>query len=254
MTEKTYDFYFTLHNNTSNKFDAIEPLQINGMLRMDNRKHPRFESHAEAKLITADGVNHPCRIADFSQEGLRIYWPEDHDLTLNIADTLYLSLMLEGMPTNVAVLCLFADHNSAGLQLSKPNADLFLKLQQVNQNNRNQGALSNDKRRYYKDLFQQKVRESSQNLIIQWYSHLLEALFTEANRALNNKQQQSLFSAEKKIKDNQQSIQRRFLAHIAEQLIRWLENKPAINTEKNHNNKITTTYRWCSKMTLRIGY
>lgn len=203
---------------------------------MENRKHPRFESHTAAKLITAEGVSYPCHIADFSQDGFRIYWSDDLSVKLLKKDTLYISLLLEEIPTNIAVTCLFTDKNSAGFELTQPNPDLFLKLQQLNQNNRNEGVLSVEKRRYYKDLFQNKVKKSSQDIITQWYNHLLEALFTEANQALNNKEQQSLFSAEKKIKDNRKKIQHGFLNYIAQQLIRWLEHKPALSSEKKSYN------------------
>ncbi len=199
---------------------------------MDKREHPRFESHVEAKLIALDGSSHPCNVADFSQEGLRIFWSEDEELKLNVKDILQLYIIIEEDPLNIPVQCLYHDDTSAGFKLNQPNAELFLKLQSLNQASRNHGALSNEKRTHYKNLFSQRVKESSQGIIKQWHSEFLDALFTSANQAHNNEEQQNLFSAEKKIKDNKSQIQQRFLTHLAEQLNCWIEGKPRISTEK----------------------
>lgn len=204
---------------------------------MNKRAHRRFESHVEAKLISPDGSIYACHVSDFSQEGLRVFWPEEVPLNLNIQDTLELRIVLDDVPTNIPVICLFADKNSAGFQLSQPNADLFLKLQKFNQASRNNGVLSNEKRKHYKILFQQKVKESSHNIIIQWNRELLDILFTEANSALNNIEQQNFYSAEKQIKIHQAQTERRFLSQISEQLNRWLESKPSLNNEEQNQDQ-----------------
>ena len=121
---------------------------------MDKREHPRFESHVEAKLIATDGSSHACHVADFSQEGLRVYWPEEDEVNLSTTDILQLYLTLENSPLNIAVECLYQEGSSAGFKLHQPNSDLFLKLQSINQASRNHGALSNEKRTHYKKLFQ----------------------------------------------------------------------------------------------------
>ena len=199
---------------------------------MDKREHPRFESHVEAKLIALDGSSHACHVSDFSQEGLRVFWAEEENIALNDKDILQLYLTLEDAPLNIPVQCLYHDATSAGFKLNQPNSELFLKLQGINQASRNHGALSAEKRSHYKQLFQQRVKESSQGVIKQWHSEFLDALFTKANQAHNNEEQQDLFSAEKNVKDNQNAIQQRFLSHLAEQLNCWLEGKPGISTEK----------------------
>lgn len=197
---------------------------------MDKREHPRFESHVEAKLISSDGSSHQCHVTDFSQEGLRVYWTED-DLILKVQDTLQLYLILEDAPLSISVLCLYQDGNSGGFKLTHPNSELFLKLQGLNQASRNHGILSNEKRSQYKTLFEQRVKESSQSIIKQWHSEVLEELFSNINKALNNEEQQTLYGADQLIKDASVSIQNKFLSAIAEQLSCWHENKPQITSE-----------------------
>ncbi len=199
---------------------------------MDKREHLRFESHVEANLITLDGASHPCHVADFSHDGLRVYWPEEDELSLNIKDILQLSINLDEDPLKIPVECLYHENNNASFKLNQPNGELFLKLQSINQNNRNHGILSDKKRAQYKELFAEKVKECSQNIIKQWHSDLLETLFHQANQVHNNTEQQNLFSAEKKIQENKTPIQQRFLSHLAEQLNCWLENKPGISLDK----------------------
>jgi diguanylate cyclase (GGDEF)-like protein len=198
---------------------------------MDKREHPRFESHADAKLISSDGSSYQCHIADFSQEGFRVYWGEEENLTLKIEDTLQLYLTLEGAPLNIAIRCLYQEGNSGGFKLIQPNSELFFKLQGLNQASRNHGALSNEKRCLYKNLFEQRVKESSQGIIKQWHSEVLEEIFSSANKALNNEEQQTFYSAEQLIKDATSNIQNKFLSAIAEQLNCWSEGKPQVSSE-----------------------
>jgi len=200
---------------------------------MDKREHTRFESHVEAKLVANDGSSYACHVADFSQEGLRVYWPEEEDVQLNNKDILQLYLTLEDAPLNITVECLYQEGSSAGFKLHKPNNDLFLKLQSINQANRNHGALSDEKRSRYKKLFQQRVKESSQGIIKQWHSEFLDALFSQANKAHNNTEQQTLFSAEKYVNEQGSKIQTVFLSAMAEQLKCWMEGQPRISSKKD---------------------
>jgi diguanylate cyclase (GGDEF)-like protein len=200
---------------------------------MDKREHTRFESHVEAKLIANDGSSYACHVADFSQEGLRVYWPEDKDIQLNNKDILQLYLTFEDAQLDIAVECLYQEGSSAGFKLHKPNNDLFLKLQSINQANRNHGALSVEKRSHYKKLFQQRVQESSQGIIKQWHSEFLDELFSQANKAHNNTEQQTLFSAEKYVKEQGPKIQSVFSSAMAEQLKYWMDGLPRISSKKD---------------------
>lgn len=199
---------------------------------MDKRTHRRFESHVEAKLLLPNGSSHPCYISDFSQEGLRVFWADDQTIELNIQDTLKLSLVLDDTITNIPVICLFADKKSAGFQLNRPDSDVFLKLQKLNQASRSNGVLSDEKRNEYKNLFQQRVKETSSKIINQWNNELLEILFNAANGALNNKEQQNFYSAEKQIKTHHKQTERRFLSQIAEQLTCWMNSQPALKSNQ----------------------
>lgn len=205
---------------------------------MDKREHLRFESHTEAKLISPDGASHLCHIADFSQEGLRIYWPEADELTLKVKDSLQLYVTLEDTPLNLSISCLYQDGNGAGFKLNQPNNELFLKLQSMNQASRSHGALSPDKREKYKNLFEERVKESSQGIINQWHSEVLEELFSQAGKAHNNEEQQDFYSAEKQIKESSKLIHNKFLSTVAEQLRCWHEGKPQItpNVEQESRN------------------
>ena len=198
---------------------------------MDKREHPRFESHVEAKLIATDGSSYQCHVSDFSQEGLRVYWAEEVDLKLKIKDSLQLYLTLEDTPLNISVLCLYQEGNSGGFKLAHANNELFLQLQSLNQASRNHGALSTEKRSQYKKVFEQRVKESSQGIIKQWHSEVLEELFSQANKALNNTEQQTFYSAEQLIKDASSQIQNTFLSAIAAQLACWQEGKPQLTSE-----------------------
>jgi diguanylate cyclase (GGDEF)-like protein len=200
---------------------------------MDKHKKPRFESHVEAKLIAANGSSHACHVADFSQEGLRVYWPKEEAFILKSKDLLQLSMTLEGSPLNITVECLYQEGNSAGLKLHAPSNEILLQLQSINQANRNNSTLSVEKRSHYKKLFQQQVKESSQSIIKQWHSEFLDELFKQANKAHNNSEQQTLFSAEKHVKEQSSKIKNSFLSIIAEQLKCWSDGLPPISFEKN---------------------
>jgi diguanylate cyclase (GGDEF)-like protein len=200
---------------------------------MDKRKKTRFESHVKARLIAADGSSHACHVVDFSQEGLRVYWPKEEDLILKSKDLLQLYMTLEDSPLNITVECLYQEGNSAGLKLHNPSNEIFLQLQSFNQANRNNGALSAEKRSHYKDKFQQRVKESSQSIIKQWLSEFLDELFNQANKAHNNNEQQALFSAEKHVKEQGSKIQKSFLSIIAGQLKCWSDGLPPISFDKD---------------------
>jgi diguanylate cyclase (GGDEF)-like protein len=200
---------------------------------MDKRKKLRFESHVEATLIAADGSSHPCHVADFSQEGLRVYWSNEKEFILKSKDLLQLYITLENSPLNITVQCLHKEGNSAGLKLHNPSNETFLQLQSINQANRNNGALSAEKRSHYKRQFQQRVKESSQGIIKQWHADFLSELFNQAHKAHNNSAQQTLFSAEKYVTEQGSKIQNSFLSIIAEQLKCWSDNLPAISFNKD---------------------
>jgi diguanylate cyclase (GGDEF)-like protein len=200
---------------------------------MDKRKKPRFESHVKAKLIAADGSSHACHVADFSQEGLRVYWPKEEKFLLKSKDLLQLYMTLEDSPLNITVECLYQEGNSAGLKLHNPSNEIFLQLQSINQANRNNGALSAEKRSHYKQQFQQRVKESSQGIIKQWHSEFLDELFNQAHKAHNNTEQQTLFSAEKHVKEQGSKIQNSFLSIMAEQLKCWSDGLSPLSFDKD---------------------
>jgi diguanylate cyclase (GGDEF)-like protein len=204
---------------------------------MDKREHPRFESLVEARLITPNGSSHSCRVADFSQEGLRIYWSDEESLSLKVKDIFQLYLTLEDDPLNIVVECLYQNDNGAGFKLHQPNNELFLELQSVNQASRNHGVLSDEKRLHYKNMFQKRVKDASQSIIKQWHSELLDELFTLANKAHNNTEQEALYCAEKATKEHQIQIKNDFLTTIAKQLKRWLEGLPKISNDKDAREK-----------------
>lgn len=206
---------------------------------MDKREHTRFESHSEAKLITPNGTGYSCHIADFSQEGIRIYWSDEEVLSLTVNDSLQLYVTLDNTPLNISVLCLYQDGNSAGFKLNQPNSELFLKLQSMNQSSRNNGALSAEKRKTYKTLFNERVKESSQSIITQWHSEVLEEIFSHVSKSHNNEEQQDFYSAEKQIKDSSSLIQQNFLTAIAEQLKCWHDGKPQITPSSEHHEQET---------------
>ena len=199
---------------------------------MDKRAKYRFSSHVKATLMTADGLNHTCHVTDFSQEGLRIYWHNDKEIALKTEEVLQLCVTLEGAPFHINVECLYQEGSSAGLRLHNPTNEIFLKLQSISQANRNQDVLSNEKRSDYKARFQERVKESSQNIIQQWHSEFLDGLFEHANKAHNNSEQQVLLTAEKHVAEHGPKIKNNFLTTIAEQLKCWLDGLPPINNEK----------------------
>jgi diguanylate cyclase (GGDEF)-like protein len=200
---------------------------------MDKRKKPRFKSHVKAKLIAADGSSHACHVADFSQEGLRVYWPKEEEFLLKSNDLLQLYMTLEDSPLNITVKCLYQEGNSAGLKLHNPSNEIFLQLQNINQANKNNGALSAEKRSHYKQHFQQRVKESSQGIIKQWHSEFLDELFSQAHKAHNNTEQQTLFSAEKYVKEQGSKIRNSFLSIMAEQLKCWSDGLSPISFDKD---------------------
>jgi diguanylate cyclase (GGDEF)-like protein len=200
---------------------------------MDKRKKNRFENHVEAKLIAANGSSQACHVADFSQEGLRVYWPKEEAFTLKSKDLLQLCMTLEDSPLNIAVECLYQEGSSAGLKLLAPSSEILLQLQSINQANRSNSALSVEKRSHYKKLFQQRVKESSQSIIKQWHSEFLDELFKQANKAHNNSEQQTLFSAEKLATEQGSKIKNSFLSIIAEQLKCWSNGLPPISFDQD---------------------
>ena len=199
---------------------------------MEKRTHPRFESHVEAKLVTSDGSSHACHIADFSQDGLRVYWHSDHNLQLKKTETVQLVVVLNDSPLKMPANCLYQDGCSAGLELIGPHQDVFLKLRSINQGNRDHTSLSREDPERYSKLFQQRIKESSQTIIKQWHSDFLDELFKLANSAPNNSEQQAIYSAESNVTKQSNKIQSRFINAISEQLSRWLDQLPPISIDK----------------------
>jgi len=199
---------------------------------MEKRTHPRFESHVEAKLVTSDGSSHACHIADFSQDGLRVYWHSDHNLQLKKTETVQLVVVLNDSPLKMPANCLYQDGCSAGLELIGPHQDVFLKLRSINQGNRDHTSLSREDQERYSKLFQQRIKESSQTIIKQWHSDFLDELFKLANSAPNNSEQQAIYSAESNVTKQSNKIQSRFINAISEQLSRWLDQLPPISIDK----------------------
>jgi len=81
-------------------------LNNTGLGKMEKRAHPRFESHVEATLVTPDGSSLACHIADFSQDGLRIYWHSDSDLQLQSGEALQLQATVDNSELNMLASCL----------------------------------------------------------------------------------------------------------------------------------------------------
>jgi diguanylate cyclase (GGDEF)-like protein len=200
---------------------------------MEKRSHPRFESHVEAKLVTSDGSSHACHIADFSQDGLRVYWQSEHGLQLEDSDTIQLFVDLNGSKLNMSANCLYQDGCSAGLELIGLNQDIFLKLRSINQGNRDHSSLSREDQDRYSKLFQQRIKESSQSIIKQWHSDFLDELFKLVSSAPNNSEQQAIYSAESNVTKRSSQIQTSFINAISEQLSRWLDQLPQISTDKD---------------------
>lgn len=200
---------------------------------MNKRQHPRLKSHVEATLVTTNGSAHQCFIADFSQEGIRVFWVEGELVSLEIKDQVHIEITIDGELLNVPVLCLYVDATSAGFHLQNPSAKLFLSFQSINNDNKKNGSLLAEKRTFYKNIFKQKVMESTPAIIDSWHTQVLENLFNAATQAHDNDSQQNFFRAEKVIKENQKSIQQRFLSMLAEQLNCWLKHKPSIDTQEN---------------------
>jgi diguanylate cyclase (GGDEF)-like protein len=199
---------------------------------MNKRHHPRLKSHVEAILVTTNGAKHPCYIADFSQEGMRVFWPEGESVTLQIKDSAHVELIADNKLINIPIVCLYYDSTSAGFQLLEPSAALFLSFQSINSESRNKGSLSDEKRSHYKILFKQKVIESTPVIIEHWHREILTVLFAAASKAHNNEIQQTIFSAENKIKENQKRTEQLFLSLISEQLNRWLRGNPSFKAQE----------------------
>lgn len=200
---------------------------------MEKRAHPRFESHVEAELVTSDGSSHACHIADFSQDGLRVYWHSDLDLQLDSSETLQLFVTLDDSPLKMPVNCLYQDGCSAGLELIGKHEDVFLKLRSINQGNRDHASLSKEGQARYSKLFQQRIKDSSQIIIKQWQSDFLDELFKLITAAPNNSEQQAIYSAESSVTKRSTQIQTHFINAISEQLSRWLDQKPQIAINKD---------------------
>ena len=208
-------------------------LNNTGLGKMEKRAHPRFESHVEATLVTPDGSSLACHIADFSQDGLRIYWHSNSDLQLQSGEALQLQATLDNSELNMSASCLYQDGCSAGLELNNPTQDTFLKLRSINQGNRDHSALSREDKNRYSKLFQQRIKESSQSIIKQWHSDFLDELFKLVSSAPNNSEQQAIYSAESNVTKRSIQIQASFINAISEQLSRWLDQLPQISTDRD---------------------
>ena len=167
---------------------------------MNKRQHPRLKSHVEATLVTTNGSSHQCFIADFSQEGIRVFWVEGELVSLEIKDQVHIEITIDGELLNVPVLCLYVDATSAGFHLQNPSAKLFLSFQSINNDNKKNGSLLAEKRTFYKNIFKQKVMESTPAIIDSWHTQVLENLFNAATQAHDNDSQQNFFRAEKSLK------------------------------------------------------
>ncbi|GAA6146736.1 DUF1631 family protein [Thalassolituus maritimus] len=191
------------------------------------RKHPRFSSQVNARLVLNDGSGYECLIQDYSHAGMKIHWP--HSPIPEQSGPMLLELQLS-TPVKAEVDLVHQEQGALGVRVHQADGQLFLEMQEYNQSRSGQG-LPPEQRQRFRDLFSGEAGSLIERLPKQWLPEFIEATYTKSDFARNTAEQQLWMKLEAQVRSKSSEFCERFTQILAHQLERWLAGEPKLTDE-----------------------
>ena len=195
----------------------------------ESRKHPRFSSQVNARLVLNDGSGYECLIQDYSHAGMRIHWP--HQPIPEQHEPMLLELQLS-TPVKAEVDLVHQEPGALGVRVHQAGGQLFLDMQEYNQTRAGEG-LPSEQRNRYRDIFGHEANILIERLPRQWLPEFIEATYGKADFARNTAEQQLWMKLESKIRSKAEEFYERFSQILEHQLQRWLAGEPKLTDESD---------------------
>ena len=192
------------------------------------RKHPRFASQLNARLILTDGSGYECLISDYSHSGMKLRWM--HEAIPEQLGPMILEMQLS-TPVRAEVDLVYQSGTTVGVKMHEADGQLFLEMQEFNQQSRRGGGLSEDQRNRFRELFINEARELNDRLPRQWLPAFIEGTYGKADFARNTTEQQMWIKLEQQSRAKAEDFFNRFGHILSHQLQRWQAGEPKLSDE-----------------------
>ena len=193
------------------------------------RKHPRFSSQVNARLILTDGSGFECLIQDYSHAGMRIRWP--HQPIPEQTGPMVLELQLS-TTVKAEVDLVHQEEGTIGVRIHEADGQLFLNMQEYNQSRAGQG-LPAEQRNRFREIFADEARKLIEQLPRLWLPEFIGATYGKADYARNTAEQQLWMKLEKQVRAKSDEFYERFSQILSHQLQRWLAGEPKLTDESD---------------------
>ena len=191
------------------------------------RKHPRFASQVNARLVLTDGSGYECLIQDYSHTGMRIQWK--HGVIPEQQGPMLLELQL-AKPIRAEVDLVFQDGDAVGVRIHEADGQLFLEMQEFNHSRQGHG-LPPEQRGRFRDIFANEAQQLIERLPAKWFPDFIDGTYEKADYARNTAEQQLWMKLEKQVRAKSEEFNARFAQILNHQLQRWLAGEPKLTDE-----------------------
>ncbi|MEK9766421.1 MAG: DUF1631 family protein, partial [Thalassolituus sp.] len=191
------------------------------------RKHPRFASQVNARLVLTDGSGYECLIQDYSHTGMRIQWK--HGAIPEQQGPMLLELQL-AKPIRAEVDLVFQDGDAVGVRIHEADGQLFLEMQEFNHSRQGHG-LPPEQRGRFRDIFANEAQQLIERLPAKWFPDFIDGTYEKADYARNTAEQQLWMKLEKQVRAKSEEFNARFSQILNHQLQRWLAGEPKLTDE-----------------------
>ena len=193
------------------------------------RKHPRFSSQLNARLVLTDGSGYECLVQDYSHTGMRILW--HHGAIPEQQGPMLLEIQLE-KPIKAEVDLVHQGEGAIGVRIHEADGQLFLEMQEFNQT-RSGAGLPAEARARFRDVFVTEANSLIERLPRQWVPEFIEATYAEADVARNTAEQQLWMKLEKQVRAKSEEFSGRLSQILTHQLQRWLAGEAKLSDESD---------------------
>lgn len=192
------------------------------------RKHQRFSSQLNARLILTDGSGYECLIQDYSHSGMKILWT--HGDIPEQPGPMVLEIQLSS-PVRTDVDLVYQESDNIGVRIHEADGQLFLNMQEFNQNNRGSNGLPPVQRERFRNIFAVEANSMIETLPVNWLPSFIDSTHEKVDYARNTTEQQLWMKLEKQVRAKADEFNRRFSQILSHQLQRWLAGEPKLSDE-----------------------
>lgn len=194
----------------------------------ESRKHPRFASQLNARLILTDGSGYECLVSDYSHSGMKLRWM--HEEIPEQLGPMILEMQLS-TPVRAEVDLVYQNGTTVGVKMHEADSQLFLEMQEFNQQTRKGGGLSEDQRQRFREQFISEANALIEKLPRQWVPEFAEASHSKADYARNTSEQQLWTKLGAQTEAKAAKFFERFSQILHHQMQRWQAGEPKLSDE-----------------------